>query len=105
MVEILVIIRIVKKIYFYKEDSIMDIEKDQIKEKWPMVDITIDSNKVSIHRGNQSVAEIKHTGNIPLAFDLEQVVNGKLVPLSDNGSLTIKGDEIFISHPKDASSS
>ena len=70
-----------------------------------LVEITVDSKKITIHRGHHSIAEIKQISSVPLAFDIEEVINGKLQPLADDGSLTIKGNEVFISHPKDSSSS
>lgn len=69
------------------------------------VTISVNGVERSIHRGRQTVAAIKDVGQVPLADDLEQVVDGKLVPLPDNGSVTIKGGETFVSHPKDSSSS
>ncbi|MDE2039850.1 MAG: hypothetical protein KGO96_08500 [Elusimicrobia bacterium] len=60
---------------------------------------------MTIHRGHQTVAQIKTAAGVPLAYDLEQVVNGKLVPLADDGAVTLKGDEKFISHPKDNAAS
>ncbi len=71
----------------------------------PEVMITVNSISVRIHRGNRTVAEIKTAANVPLAEDLEQIINGKLVPLPDDGSLTIKGGEQFVSHPKDGAAS
>lgn len=70
-----------------------------------MVEITIDNKKKMIHRGHQTVAEIKTVGDVPLADDLDQVIDGVLTPLADNSSITIKGGEVFISHPKDGASS
>jgi hypothetical protein len=58
-----------------------------------------------IHRGSREVAEIKTVGSIPLADDLEQLLNGKLELLDDNGRVTIKGGEHFYGHPKDSGSS
>ena len=74
-------------------------------EHGPIVIIEVDNKPVHIHRGRNTVAEIKEAGSVPLAYDLDQIVNGKLIPLSDDGSVTIKGDEKFISHPKDSQSS
>jgi hypothetical protein len=71
----------------------------------PTVTITINGTEKSIHRGRQKVAEIKALGGVPLADDLEQVIDGKLVPLSDDGAVTIKGGEVFLSHPKDSGAS
>lgn len=70
-----------------------------------IVTITINNTGFSIHRGRQSVGEIKETGGIPKADVLDQIVEGKLVELDDNGAVTIKGGEQFISHPRDSASS
>ena len=74
-------------------------------EHGPIVTITIDNKRREIYRGHQSVAEIKVVGEVPAAFDLEEVINGKLTLLPDDGSVTIKGGEIFLSHPKSGRSS
>lgn len=74
-------------------------------EHGPTVTISINNREYSIHRGRETVIEIKKTGNVPLADDLEQVIDGKLTPLPDDGAVTIKGGERFISHPKDSGSS
>lgn len=73
-------------------------------EHGPIVIIEVDNKPIHIHRGHQTVAEIKEAGNVPLAYDLDQVVNGKLIPLPDDGSVTIKGGEKFIGHSKDGQS-
>jgi hypothetical protein len=69
------------------------------------VTITVNNVPVPIHRGRQTVAEIKTAGHVALADDLEQLIDKRLVPLADDGSVTIKGEEVFVSHPKDSSSS
>lgn len=74
-------------------------------EPGPLVTITVNHIDHKIHRGRQTVADIKTVGNVPLADDLEQVVDGKLIPLPDGGAVTIKGGELFVSHPKDSGSS
>ena len=71
----------------------------------PNVSVTINNVEKEIHRGRQTVAEIKNAGNVPLADDLEQVIDGKLTLLPDDGAVTIKGGEVFVSHPKDSGSS
>lgn len=71
----------------------------------PMVAITVDNQEKLIHRGHRTVAEIKTVGGVALAWDLEQIIDGKLTPLPDDGAVTIKGGEMFASHPKDSSSS
>ncbi len=74
-------------------------------ETGPIVEIKVNGKAYPIHRGRQTVAAIKSAGKVPLADDLEQVVDGRLVPLPDDGSVTIKGHEVFVSHPKDSGSS
>jgi hypothetical protein len=74
-------------------------------QEGPSVTITIDNVVRTIHRGHQTVAEIKQVGKVPLAYDLEEVVDGVLKPLPDDGAVTLKGGEVFVSHPKDAASS
>jgi hypothetical protein len=75
------------------------------KETGPIVTITINSKRKEIHRGHQTVAAIKKLGDVPAADELEQVIQGKLTPLPDDGAVTIKGGEAFISHPRDSGSS
>ncbi len=71
----------------------------------PNVSVTINNVEKEIHRGRQTVAAIKTAGDVPLADDLEQVIDGKLTLLPDDGAVTIKGGEVFVSHPKDSGSS
>ena len=70
-----------------------------------MVTITVNGAPFSIHRGRQSVATIKTIAGVPLADQLTEVANGHLVPLADEGAVTLKGEEVFVSHPKDSGSS
>lgn len=74
-------------------------------DQGPEVRIVVDNRDYDIHRGRQAVAAIKALAGIPLAYELEQIVDGKPTPLPDDGAVTIKGGERFISHPRDASSS
>ena len=71
----------------------------------PTVSITINGTTRTIHRGRQTVAEIKAAGQVNPAHELEQVENGQLRPLPDDGAITLKGGEVFISHPRDSASS
>ncbi len=70
-----------------------------------LVTITVDTKPYKIHRGRQTVADIKKLAAVPLAFELEQLVDGKLTPVPDDGSVTVKGGEVFLSHPKDGGAS
>lgn len=87
-----------------------EVDEKVEKEEKPDIDrgfvnITIDDVKKKIRRGKHTVVELKNLGDVPLAYDLEQIVNGKMVLLPDDGEVKIKGEEVFVSHPKDGGSS
>lgn len=67
--------------------------------------IKVNTIERKIHRGNQKVSDIKTVGEVPQSYDLDQLIEGKLVPLKDDGSVVIKGGEEFFGHIKDGSSS
>lgn len=69
------------------------------------VEITINNAAKRIHRGRHTVAEIKTAGGVPLADELDQLIDNNLTELPDNGSVTIKGGEIFVSHVRSGGSS
>jgi hypothetical protein len=69
------------------------------------VTISINGDEYQLHRGRRTVSELKDAGHVPQADELEQIVDGKLTPLPDDGAVTIKGREQFISHPRDSGSS
>jgi hypothetical protein len=81
------------------------MQSQQHEEHGPNVAIVVNNKERQIHRGRETVAAIKTVGEVPLADDLEQLINGILEPLADDGSVTIHGGEHFISHPKGAGSS
>ena len=83
----------------------MEEQSEQREDRGAEVAITVNDKQHRIHRGRQAVAAIKSAAAVALADDLIQVVRNKPVPLADDGSVTIKGGEIFISHPKGAGSS
>ena len=75
------------------------------RHKHETVIITVDNHEKTIKRGKHSVADIKSVGGVMLSLDLEEILGGVLTPLNDDGNVTIKGGEVFISHPKDSGSS
>ncbi len=66
----------------------------------PDVTISIDNKSYTIHRGDTTVAALKQLAGIPAAYELEEIVDGKLVPLNDDQRVVIKGGERFVSHPR-----
>jgi hypothetical protein len=69
------------------------------------VHITIDGTCYEVRRGQHKVSDLKAIGNVPEAYVLVQDVQGRLVPLPDDGKVKIEGCEIFESHPRDGGSS
>jgi len=69
------------------------------------VTITVDGKPVHIGRGKEPVSVIKKLGGVPAANQLDQDVNGVLTPIDQNGSVDIRGGEVFVSYPATGSSS
>lgn len=69
------------------------------------VTITIDNKNFTVHRGSKTVAELKQLAGVPPAYELEEIVDGKLVPLGDDQRVVIKEGERFVSHPRAGASS
>lgn len=80
------------------------MDKKEHPQTGEFVTITVNGASKQIHRGHQTVAEIKAVGGVVATDELEQVINGVLTPLPDTGAVTLKGDEVFVSHPKDSAS-
>jgi len=69
------------------------------------VTINIDNKSFTVHRGNKTVAELKQLAGISPSYELEEIIDGKLVPLRDDQHVVIKGGECFVSHPRAGASS
>lgn len=69
------------------------------------VSIHVNINLLKIQRGNQPVSEIKKIAGVPSTDELEQLIEGKLIPLKDDAQVVIKGGEVFFSHVRDGASS
>jgi hypothetical protein len=82
-----------------------DKDKPVQPEPGPEVHITVNNTPRLIHRGRRTVAEIKKVGGVPLADELDQLIDKKLTSLPDDGSVVIKGGEVFISHVRSGGSS
>jgi len=69
------------------------------------VTITIDNKNYKVRPGRTAVSELKQIAAIPPAYELEEIVDGKLVPLKDDEHVLIKGGERFVGHPRGGASS
>lgn len=71
------------------------------------VSITVNNASYGIHRGRRTVEAIKRVAGVPLADELARVSPSDppaLEPLADDGSVTLKGGEAFISYPRQSGS-
>ena len=71
----------------------------------PTVTVTIDNSQKDIHRGSHTVSELKSLLGVNASLALDEVVDGKFTSLDDNGRVTIKGGEVFVSHVRQGGSS
>ena len=83
----------------------MDEKRKSHPQEGPDVTITVDNKSYTVHRGNISVVELKKLAGIPDAFEVEEIVDGKLLPLRDDQHVVLKGGERFVSHPRAGASS
>lgn len=86
-----------------KEQEVHDTAKEGNNGK-NMVTIYVNEKEVSIHRGRQSVADIKIAGEVP-STDILYLMPNYEVALSDTDSITIKGNERFKSSAPSGGSS
>ena len=70
-----------------------------------MVSIKINDKPYSIKRGPHTVAELKKLAGVPMSDELSELVKGKLVPLQDQATVSVKGGEEFFSCKREGSSS
>jgi hypothetical protein len=79
--------------------------EDREEPRRHLVEIKVDNHPYRVSAGRHLVSEIKHLAGVPEAFELDEDIHGKLTPIDQAGSVTIKGGETFVSHPRDGSSS
>jgi len=71
----------------------------------PNVSVTVDGNKITLHRGHYTVAEFKQAVGVDAAKELDEIIKGEITPLDDTGKIVLKGGEVFISHARTGGSS
>ena len=90
-------------------------EQSKVQDQTPAVDkndhgkdfvtVTINGAAKEIHRGNHTIAELKVLLGVDASQELDEVIDGEFKPLDDNGRITIKGGEVFVSHARRGGSS
>jgi hypothetical protein len=69
------------------------------------IKVIVDGKEREVRPGSYLVSEFKQVIQIDSSYELDQVINGELVPLSDDSRIKIKGGEIFISHVRSGGAS
>jgi hypothetical protein len=62
-----------------------------------VVTVIVDKEKREVRRGRYVVAHFKRLVGVDPAYQLNQVVDGKLIELQDDAKIVIKGREVFVS--------
>ena len=70
-----------------------------------LVQVTIDNEHKIIQAGTYTVTELKRVLGVDPSRVLDEVVCGEFKELPDNGTVHVKGGEIFISHVRQGQSS
>ena len=70
-----------------------------------LVEVTIDNQKKRIQAGTYTVAELKRVLGVDPSRVLDEVLGGEFKELPENGTVDIKGCEIFVSHVRQGQSS
>ena len=84
----------------------MSTEKAEAGVGHDLVTIEMNGTAFSIHRGHQTVTQIKDACKVDPNYVIERIGDdGQLTLLPDDGGVTIKGKERFISHVRGGGSS
>ena len=70
-----------------------------------LVQVTIDNKPKTIQAGRYTVSELKRALEVDPSRVLDEVIGGEFKELPDNGTVHIKGGEIFVSHVRQGQSS
>jgi hypothetical protein len=80
-------------------------EKDLDLDLLKFVEVTVDRKPKRVLVGEHGVQQFKADVGVDPSRELNEVVDGVFTPLSDSGTVTIKGCEIFVSQVRSGSSS
>jgi len=80
-----------------------EAEKKEHPEK--KVRVTVDGKPHEVRPGTYVVSEFKKEVRVDPSLELDQVINGQFIPLDNNATIEIKGDEVFVSHVPQGGSS
>ena len=71
-----------------------------VEKQRHLVVVLVDGQRHEVPRGTYVVSNFKRLVGVPAAKELDEVVDGKLVPLADEATIKIEGHEVFVSHER-----
>jgi hypothetical protein len=72
--------------------------KEEHEDHEHKVHVEVDNKSEEVRPGDYKVSAFKELVGVPASKELEQIIDGVMVPLSDDATICIKGGEIFVSH-------
>lgn len=63
-----------------------------------LVQVSIDGRHEMFHEGRYLVSDLKIRLGVPADYELDQVIHGEFVPLTDDAFLEIHHKMVFVSH-------
>ena len=72
--------------------------KDGDQKKGKLVTVTVDTQPHTVRKGRYIVSDFKRLVGVDPSYQLDEVVNGQFVELKDTEKVSIKGQEVFVSH-------
>jgi hypothetical protein len=69
------------------------------------VEVIVDGTPTKVEAGTYIVSDFKQLVGVEASKELEEIVQGKLVPLADESSIAIKSGQRFVSHIRRGGSS
>jgi hypothetical protein len=91
------------------ESEELDVQDQEGLERKPMqgklVTVTVDTKPHTVRKGRYLVSDFKRLVGVDSVYQLDEVVNGQFVELKDTEKVSIKGDEVFVSHVRGGAAS
>jgi len=96
-----------------REDGVEEISTEQVNQdlkdgdhkKGKLVTVTVDTKPHTARKGRYLVSDFKRLVGVDSNYQLDEVVSGQFVELKDTEKVSIKGNEVFVSHVRGGAAS
>lgn len=96
-----------------RDDELEDVSADQVDQdirdgehkKGKLVTVTVDTKPHTVRKGRYIVSDFKRLVGVDPAYQLDEVVHGEFIERKDTEKISIKGQEVFVSHVRGGSAS